>query len=76
MPSLYLNVVLFKSSVHSMFSLFGSHDLMLLISFADVIRTPAVGEVEVLVAKGRRECDALIRRLVGLSAEEVDISFV
>lgn len=47
--SLYLTVVHIKSLIHLVFSLINSHGLMLLISFADVVRMPVVEEVKVRV---------------------------
>lgn len=57
-------------------SLLDSHDLMMLISFADVKRTPTAEEVEARVNEARREWDALIRRLVVLSTEEANVPLV
>lgn len=56
-------------------SLFSSHDLTMLISFADVVRTFVAEEVEARVNEARRERDVLIRCFVGLSTEEADVSF-
>lgn len=49
---------------------------MPLISFVDVVRIPATGEVEARVTEAHRERDALIRHLVSLSTEEADIPFI
>lgn len=45
-PSFYLTAVLSKSLVHSMLNFFGSYGLMLLISFANIIRMHVVEEIE------------------------------
>jgi len=54
----------------------GSYNLMTLVSYTDVVRIPATGEVEATVSETRREHDVLIRYLVILFAEEADLPFV
>lgn len=51
LPLAFANIL--KFLVHSMLSIFGSHSLMLLISFADVIRTPIVEKIEARVTEAR-----------------------
>lgn len=59
-----------------MLNIFDSHGLMLMISFSDVIRMPAFEEIEAQINEAHWDRDALIKHLVSLSTEEVDISFV
>lgn len=75
-PNPYLTTVLLRSLVHFVIRFLGSYNLMSLISFADVVRIPTIREVEARVVETLRKRDALIRRLVGLSAKEADILFV
>lgn len=74
--SLYLIAILFNPFIHPLLNFFCSHALTLPISFANIRRIPKTKEVEIRFIEAQHESDGLIRRLVGLSAEEADVSFV